>query len=469
LHFSLNRRNVQTKSMKTNASPSFIRVNQKGQTLMVAVLILSVLCISVPVIVSVQRQGAKTQYDTQQSNTYVGSSREAINYAATKFSDQTIWTNALAGAMPSICGGQIVPAGGGAYYSFICTTGTYGLRNYQVEVKATSYVKTKKNIYIPQDSSKGILSNFTQGVILPDGLVAHAATVLGQPPVGVYSQTSFHFSPNWGPMVVLSTQTMNLLANYTLDYQRAPRKFSQGAITGHHYVRSADSTPPTTDNKEYWAYANMGTMPSIDLATYATMAKNTQFPWTPASLNGNPQNIVNDPPGSGYFQVLNGDTALFHSTYTFNSSTSVIFVDGNAQIGQTGGGLPPFFQLGNSGGFIVTGNMVMEGINPNFYVGVAKNAPDHALEDPYGTYYDSTCGPWGGAACWFYGLQMRGFLYVKGDATYKTTHYHVGVLRVDGQVKSQNTKIYFDDYINHNIRVTPFRVVVNSVVPIANP
>lgn len=239
------------------------------------------------------------------------------------------------------------------------------------------------------------------------------------------------------------------------------------------------------------------------------------IPYTPADGNppaGRLQNLViaapSNPGNSGYIQSGGGGaTVLFDgagSGYSVGQSSSVVVV-GNAEMQNVAINVAP------SNGVIVNGDLWMGGgclsascswsggafsgtfaskrsnsglcfNNPAGWT-VPQTAPGNYPYYPsnptsyVGSTYFSSPGtpfipPW-----WCSGSgnpvsgsalpSIRGFLYVTGDLYIEPNNNVViiGAVRVDGTIKigaGASLSIYYDDVVNHKIRVTPTQLITNS-------
>ena len=113
------------------------------------------------------------------------------------------------------------------------------------------------------------------------------------------------YKPNmnvhWGPVVTYTS------INHT-NYPNFPRKFSLGQIAG----RDTDPTEPNSDDKEYWAFEDLGTEQQILLSYYRDLAEKSMINCDQGGQQRIKKKTGNDtavasPAGSGYFP---GDQAF---------------------------------------------------------------------------------------------------------------------------------------------------------------
>lgn len=394
-------------------------------------------------------------------------------------------------------GGTYTSSQGGRYSITYTRSPTGGLQPYQVGVLVTTL--DEQGQPVPGGKLYAQVSLKTASAKLPTGTTASAALQLGAPP----TYGGGNIEVYWGPVVSYFESLYTL--NTWMDTNRTPRKFSANSITGTTYIRSENFLRTRSDQKEYWADADLGAPATIDLGYYRAKARTTSVPGGsgPGSLpNGwscaptaNDCKHLND---TGYFFIGAG------STLTVNGAAgdwdpgwsppneNVLYFDGG--MNGTEGGNVNFenvrIDLKNKGAIIVTGNMVIGNrqedsglILSNVPVPVTAN-----LEIPYviGTwpcrnYAGALCGdmntPWGIAS----NLRpsIRGFVYVMGNMrvvphitnTNPNLTTIVGTLQVDGPLtlnpaSPANLSIYMDAEINHSIRTTEFDVQVDSLTVI---
>jgi hypothetical protein len=338
--------------------------------------------------------------------------------------------------------------------------------NYQRTL--TAVPKDSQGNVIPGSSVLAVVSQKTVSVNLPTGLAASAALDMAQVPL---ASGGGALEVELGPAVcrdALLTDTW--LLGTVMDSQKRPRKFSAGPIS----PRCISPTPPTTDQKEYWAYTSPGFASVIDLNSYQTNALATTCT-VPPTCTPISCSLV----GGCLFTVPAGETAVFGAGFVSPTTpNSVIYVEGNATLQQ-----PITLNLsngGNGGAFIVDGTTAFGGgaltlgdgdANATGYSPFIRIPPTAALDDPY-----QTCGV-APAACngtTTRNLDFQGFLYTNGSLNITpgvSNPYWTldGVVRVDGPLTVNSVAdvlIYYNDLVNHSIQTSNFEIQVDSTTAI---
>ncbi len=375
------------------------------------------------------------------------------------------------------------------YYS-TSPTGLPTLEPYQVGILSRPLDKLGNPL--SGSSIYSIVSPKTVSVKLTTALSAAAAVQLQRvPAIGVGA----NLKPQWGPIAVFDTASLNV--DTWMDTTRSPRKFSLGPITGTTYERADDDDDLSSDQKEYWAYADLGKSSPIDLAFYQSQAQSTNIGFTgmPASWSclGTCAGFFHHS-NSGYFYVPAGATLVIDGTSTtdwaYTSSSGVLFIDGG-QNGLTGGNVEfrnVAIDLKDEGAIIVTGNMSIGRRRDASGLAItsAPVPPTAALDSPFNTTflcsgYVNTVGhmcpdvssTWGAGAA---RPSLRGFIYAMKDMGVlnhtpgpgnDTTI--VGTLRVDGQLAlldNVNLNVFLDAPINRSIRTTFFELQTDTTIAV---
>lgn len=466
-----------------------------GQVLLLAIFIVLLLVISIPGVVYLNQVSGYFGVQLSKRQKAQPVAEEGIAYAIHSLSvNQSTWTAALNGTFPPDFDGIQVSTGSkGGRFTIQCSTGGIGLAPYQVRVLVKVLEKDPRGQDTPIGALLAKVSQKTLGATLTTDLRASAAIELMQTPVIDLNAT---LDTHWGAVVSFGTSQWTLTG--VMDQQKYPRKIAPGPITGASFTRAPDpNSPPTTDQKEYWAYASPGFPPVIATAYY--LARST------AAIGIRPPVMASDgltvidgrPPGSGYFEVPSSDTATFTFDsgglpYDVPSREAVIYVQGNAQFRGVA------MNMNNGGAFIVTGNLVLDDNSGMTQTSFPLNYPVNLLLDyPYyhgdpGTSLPSDwpcriqyeaippqpCTSYDALGYWGFTnvFHHRGFLYVMGDLIVNTDQNWamVGALRVDGVLRilppgagTTSLTVFYDDVINHNISVDPVELHVDSLVQIA--
>src|SRR5262249_53052335 len=143
----------------------------------------------------------------------------------------------------------------------------------QLKVISTALVRNRLGQDVATRSLQALLSRKTLGVPLPPSAPASAALTLQNAP-NVQGSLLVH----WGPVACYDAVNPWTLSG-SMDTNRFPRKFALGAIQGSvptllspTYPRSPTDAPPASDQKEYWAFSTLGSLPVMDDAFYTTAA-----------------------------------------------------------------------------------------------------------------------------------------------------------------------------------------------------
>jgi hypothetical protein len=390
----------------------------------------------------------------------------------------------LSGTMPP--NGIVHGVEGTSFDLYYASAPSQDLQDYQVGIFSTPL--DVKQQPIRAGTTFAVVSHKTVGVRLPTGVSAAAALQLQHPPT--YG-TSSDIDVWWGPVALFDTNSIpqTLTLSPSMDANRAPRKFATGPIS----VRAPDDIATPTDNKEYWAFADMGFPAPIDLAFYQKQAQDaTVSPLAGAGLpaSWSCSGVCQHLAGTGYFYIApystltidNGGPTSPAWAYAPNQN-AVLFFDGG-QNGMRGGNVimkNVAINVRDRGAVIVTGNFTIgERYDDKGYpLNDSPVPPTAPLEYPDNTFACvddvgqdcATSSIWGGPPTW---PSLVGFLYVMGSMdikdhiagqTYSNTAL-VGTVRVDGAFTLANRAqllVALDTKVNHNIRTTNFDVLIDSV------
>ena len=280
--------------------------SERGQTLAIAVMLVTVALILVPLLVMYVQNEAKWTVKQARSNTAYHLAEAGQDRAVFFLVQSTAnWAAAIAGTPSAGYNGdvQYSDIAGGLYTIRI----TSGPLSYQATVTvkgrdtSSSEVRTVKAIY--------------SGAALMSGWIAQGAMD--------YQAT---FTMYWGQV----TSYTSIAQTASPPYH--PIKVSKGAITPW----DSSPTPPNSDTtKNYLAYdPSLTDPPTPDFAYYRTKAKATSAP-NPALVGGGTNGGQTAPwLGTGYFD---GTGEARFKNYTFNCSTCVFFFEnGKAKTEGTG-------------------------------------------------------------------------------------------------------------------------------------
>jgi hypothetical protein len=426
--------------------------NHSGQLLVVAVFIVVVLTISIALVVFLNQMAGKFGVSNSKRQKASSATQQGLAYAIHTLSYSTYtWTNALQGIFPdeyvNINNSSCNPYGLNCYdpgisgnlFTISCSTGVATnqtpIASYQVGVLITAYTQ-QQGSYVPTRALSAVLSQKTASVTLPNMVTASSALEL-------FNAPSSSFTVHWGSISMFDpNHVWDVLV--PLDKELFPRKFAQNGITGIFHKRSEANPPVNSDGVEYWAYSSLGYPPGISQSAYQSLAQATTLTpaTTPVCKSGTC--LTNCPNGNPCADFENpGDTFIFgnSSLYTLQSTSTVIFINGNAEFDTVSIDLKDDanedFQgtiFPSTGAIIVTGSVtfgsftvIADGLPLN-HIRVPLTTP---LEYPYykkggsGTPANYPCSntPPGGTCNTnqaFVGsgspkLHFRGFLYVMGN------------------------------------------------------
>jgi len=467
--------------------------SESGQMLMIAIMILAFLILVVPSVTLLSKYLMINSTGGQQRG---AAGRQAVdhalNYTLYRLSESTTaWNNAMNGLFIAGFHDDVSFQGSpGTTYKILCSTGNPAnllatdlkVAEGQVRVKIRVYGRQNGKPF-PLRAHEAAISRRTIGVTLGSDIANGAALFISTPTYAFVmngEQTNYstgNLSVHWGPIVAVGGYDMTAQVINTYKF---PRKFSTGAVAPR--VNSYDVTPHT-DNNEYWAYSALTSPFQVDESYYLRLAT--------ASVNVNPPaSLTANPPGSGYFNVGVG-TAVFSSNYQVNNSTTVIFVDGNAEFDNMQ------VDVRDGGAFIISGNLILKnrgssGFSNGMTVYVPYSASREYVASPTTPAWPcqnmASCtiaqalstvalgdDPVPTTAYRIFGnqIQYRGFLYVKGDLIVNSgTTWDVddgkwdiiGSVRVDGQLKiydEDSLRIFYDEKVNHLIQMASLSVQVD--------
>jgi len=454
--------------------------NRSGQALIISVFVMVMLMIAVPVIMHITRTGSEHGVHSQKRQRAIAVAEEGITRAIQQLSTPATWPltqgTGVPGTLPAGFaddGATIFTSALGGRYTIVCTVGpdvATQLEPYQVRILSRPLDDT--GAVVGGASIEVSVSRRTLSVKLPTGLSTGTALELYNP---ISNQNPFLWVYS-GPVAFRTNNPITLEGD--MDSRRFPRKFAGGPIQGTVFPRVPDSnTRPYSDNKEYWAFSDLGPAPIVDLITYSNMADDsalTMIDPPPTEMIGNTPIAPAGGPNTGRF--IPASTAVFGSDPfpavgapvttgdPYDSNTSVIYIQGNAELRHI------TVDFRDAGAIIVDGDLtlgenrdVLDITAPpyNQPQSVVREAPTRPLDDPFNSafgFVDRTD----------HYVTIRSFVYVTGDLTLATTGGQwtiEGVLRVNGNLvmdPDSRLVILYNDRINRNIRVTPFELQVDN-------
>jgi hypothetical protein len=446
---------------------------EKGQAIIVAILLVVIMVIMVPFLANFLRLHSGWGVSAAQSSMALRAAYAGVAQASNWLSaDQTqaLWDNArgnntaFTGTWPSSLNHGGVANSGGTFSLQLNTnldTNAMGLGlppRFLTEICSTGHYEGVTRALQVGLKARGI------GVRLPNGLEIYPAlTLLHDPLPGSVAGLSVY----WGPIVVYDNFT--LLPTDEIYSTHSPRKFAVGAI----YPDKPTSMAPTTDGKEYWAYSKLGAPPVIDTPKYQA-----QSGLTPTTLDG--------PAPYGYIPVPVGTTSLYIAGDAMLNRVQVtvkgLIVTGNATFDtnvvkanypsmcgafdcDTVMNAPIEFWREYPQGFNALpfpGWTLSSGINPHCVTPGDPAYPCNVGNLSAGIYQFSTTLGIGGIAT-NQVADIHGFVYVKGNLNVTHGDWIInGGLRVDGTltIDPLHAHLYVlaNDFVLNNVYTTPLKI-----------
>lgn len=418
--------------------------SQRGQTLVVAIMLVTVALITVPLLVTYVQNEAKWTVKQARSNAAYHLAESGQDRAVFYLVQSTAnWAAAIAGTTISGYDGdvQYSDVAGGLYTIKI----TSGPLSYQATVTTKGRDSSTKEVR----AIKAVYS----GAALLSGWIAQGAMD--------YQST---FTMYWGQVT-----------SYTSIAQAAsppyhPIKVSKGAITPW----DSSPAPPNADTtKSYIAYDPSLTDPPVpDFEYYRTKAKNTIAP-DPELIGGGSRGGQTAPwRGTGYFD---GTAEVKFKGYTFNCSTCVFFLE-NSKAKIEGSGYMRVEAL-----IVYTQKIHIHNTGANPYVVsvptdawkqyaagtvTTPNTPDSAAANQYPgdgglstvqpTYSIPTAAFDGAANT---GMSFHGFLYTYAFDCNGGNNSNVGTFMIGPGGSDISTMIiYFDPTVAGNVHYTKSQI-----------
>jgi hypothetical protein len=424
-----------------------------GQVMLIAAFLLIVLVIMVPVMIFINQRGSVHGVQSAKRSKGSAIAEEGLDFACRQLLTTWPYRDNILPTNQTLSSAQ-----GGSFSVRYEAAPSAGLQPYQVRITAIPY--DEKGKVIPGSTLVAAVSQRTIGAKMPSGVVAPAALELRQvPSVNSSAALSVYFGP-----IVCQAADPGLgvwQLDRISDSERRPRKFSRGGIrgvTGANPARS-ETIPNKTlsDEKEFWAYTDVGLQSNIKIEDYITKAKNSLCP-NPPVCPIDSTHCLPEPPASGncYFpNVTLNDQAIFDDL-TLTGPDTVVYVVGNATFNDVSMNLSP------RGAIIVDGNLTLDD-NKNTPVASQPTScpPTRCLDVNCQTVNCANNNPW-----LTFPIDMQGFLYVTGNLvqTADIPWTLQGAARVDGQFQVNNGTftIVYDDIVNHNILTKNFELEIDS-------
>jgi hypothetical protein len=469
-----------------------------GQALLLAVIIFSLLILSVPLIIYVTRTTGLHHAASAKQSKGQAIAEEGIAHTMKTLSSPAPWTGALQGSFPADWDGatQIQGVQGGLFTldgRVVTDAFAHGRAPFQVQVIATAFIPPQTT---PAARLQAVISRRTLGARLESTFHADAALELTQPPNVAAGTLKVH----WGPIVCISPSnaspwilvdpldTVGSGGSMTPGY---PRKFYGGGITGAGgaYPRSPAAGGEGTDHKEYWAYKIAGVPVFIDSATYQGIAAWENdlavpgFSGSDCIASDIARHSSCGANNCGYFVVKSGCSAVFDNSYPLPAAGTVLYVDGDVTLQNTG------MDLWNGGALISTGVVTLgtRGVGAGIG-GMMVNVPETApLEYPYyasvgrgwpckdnvgDQCQPSTAGGFDNA-----NINFRGFLWARGGLRVTATNWMIAGAVLVGDIRmgtgsldigsGGGLTVLYDERIAHRIVVTTVDLEVDRLTALS--
>lgn len=371
-------------------------------TILVGILaLLVIIAISVPLIVRLMNQEAKSSVQQRKSSRVLSLAESAVDRGFWKIKNSPLNFTQFAASLP--IGGYnfdtVYQDVSGGTYRIKIATGP-GARELTITGEARD---------VSQGESRAIQGVFRSQPV-PAALLSAGALTLSD------NQDVF-----WGPIM----SPWNIQLNGAAANLYHPRKLAGQVVS----PRDANGiNPPNTDNKEWWSDRSV-TLPVLDFVSFnssATASPNTYFTC-----------------GTGGGRCVRNNLS--------DTSGDVWYFDGDLLLTGT---------VGLRGTLIVTGNLNIESATPGLSLGsvaVPVNAwEDHRLitsaqhDSASAGEYPADNGLNSNAATYSLGSAMfQGFAYVGGDAYFGSPCTIYGALWVGGTwTATADSRIYFDENLD---------------------
>jgi len=267
---------------------------------------------------------------------------------------------------------------------------------------------------------------------------------------------------HWGPIVSYTSMDFSGGRDYF------PRKYSAGAVTPLDSVDDASNgaMPSAAWSTYDWtSFYDLGVQPSINTATYKQMARNSIVPQLRIGTGSGAANhetsggfdsgYYYEPSLPGYPKGFKIDLPSGGGAYTFDSSTSVIYIEGNVVA------FPNTSWL-NVKALVVTGNLDFNARGGSYTAAIPSHAAD---EYQHPSAASSWLSAWNPPATTYplSNLGMHGFLYVGGDLTTGAGGASMcGAIFVGGGVSINTFTLYYDQDIANNVLINNAKITRSS-------
>lgn len=423
--------------------------NRRGQTLVIAVMLMLVALIMIPLLVLYVQNEAKWSVKQSRANTAYHLAEAGQDRAVWYLAQSTAnWSAALAGT-------ALTGYNGDAQYSDV-SGGLYDIRITSGPLSSNVTVLSKGRDTSTKET-RAIKGVYDAGLLL-SGFIATGSI-----------DYKASFIVHWGQVTSFTSIT---LANSNADY--FPLKDSKGAVDPW----DTNATPPNADSsKGYTSYdSSLATPPLPDFDYYRAAAKNTRLP-NPGSVGGGSdggQSATYD--GSGYFD---GTGEVKFKSYNVDCATCVIFLESSDTKLEDSASSRGFMHIGAL--IVYQGNIHIHANGQNPYtVSVptdawkqytagtftAPHSPDSAASDEYpgdgGTHvvkptYTMPTTTFDGSGNT--GVGFHGFLYTYSFNCSGGNNIIVGQLLIGaGGSKINTMDIYYDPDIGSSVHYTKSQV-----------
>ncbi|MFA5858540.1 MAG: hypothetical protein WC955_05695 [Elusimicrobiota bacterium] len=428
---------------RSHNNTSTLKLNdESGQVILLVIVIMMVFILGMELLVNLVSQETKTSVKTKRTTTAFHLAEAGLDRGVWKMQESSsVWDDIVTGTKIEGYRGYTSES-----YKEYDSAGKL-MGEYAIDIASTSQSNVVRVFSKAKDASsyevRAIEAYYRKQVIV--GPIDVDSTIEYKPNLTVH----------WGPVVTYGSIEMSPTKYY-------PRKISKGRIVG----RDVDQSSPNTDDLEYWAYEDLGNPPRVDLAYYKTLAIASQvLPMRKGSGSGAATAF---PSGSGYFRAADNPNGYeFRAptgsgNYTFENSTSVIYVEGNAS-------LPSGKCWLDVAALIVTGDCDFNADFQTYGATIPVGAQNEYLHPSAQGFWTTNFAPIGeGGIYSISSCGMHGFLYVGGKMSNAGANaIIVGAIKVIGQVTLNTMTVYYDSTVTSEIHLTSSnaqRISWNEVV-----
>ncbi|MFA5858539.1 MAG: hypothetical protein WC955_05690 [Elusimicrobiota bacterium] len=406
-----------------------LRINQSGQAaILVVVAVLLVFMIMIPMLVSLVQNEARWTVKQKKTTTAFHLAEAGVDRGVWKLRESDFtWEQILEGT-------KIEGYRGLTSESYTETVNGASVGEYVIDISSTALPNevqiTAKGQDKDQREVRTIVAVYSRNAV--NASLDIDGTIDYKPNLTVH----------WGPVVTYSSIEMAPSTYY-------PRKISKGRIVG----RDVDTSPPNTDGLEYWAYEDLGNPPQVDLDYYRMLAMNSRM--TAPRKGSGTGSAVAYPAGSGYFRAADNPNGIeFRAAsgsgnYEYESSTSVIYIEGNAS-------LPSGKCWLDVDALVVTQDCDFNADFKTYIATIPVGAQNEYLHPSAQSMWTSEFAAAGeGGQYSISNCGMRGFLYVGRNFSNAGANAKiVGVIKVLGAVTINTMTVYYDAGVSSEVRLT---------------